>query len=311
MKKDESKIGTKWSYDTENRKPLPRSEIKSIPDVYEWRATSTYTQTVKDAWKWACDMFPAHHGPPTDTKLSDIIKRMKPFVLTTRQAEAALNHFVKHRLSKFGTYEDAVPLPEDSTFVYHSNLSHALNNGLLRPQRLLDEVEKWYSSHTSQECLAQAEGCIRQVLGWREFTRMAAAFDRKWLWKSNGLHPKKKLNDAWYCGTLNNPPVDSTIQKAFHTGYLHHIERLMIMSNYMTISQIHPKQMYQWFMEFAMDSYDWVMILNVFSMGAHADLGVAFTKPYVSSSNYILNMTHYTSPNTKNNWTEEWDRKYY
>lgn len=57
-----------------------------------------------------------------------------------------------------------------------------------------------------------------------------------------------------------------------------------------------------------MDSYDWVMILNVFAMASYADKGTAFTKPYISSSNYIRKMTHYE---VYPNWTEDWDSKYY
>ena len=300
--------GGKLSFDAKNREPISQEETKKIPKPWEWRTTGPIKNLVHEAWDWACEMFPDHHGPPTNDKNETIVKLLKPFALTTKHAEAALANFVKHRLPKFGTYEDAVPLPSESTFVYHSNLSHCLNNGLLHPKRVVDEVQEWYYSNQSPECLAQAEGCIRQVLGWREFTRMAAAWDREWLWESNGLNAEEPLTSAWYSGSVGSPPVDSTIQKAFQRGYLHHIERLMIMGNYMTLSQIHPQQMYQWFMEFAMDSYDWVMILNVFGMAAHADLGTTFTKPYVSSSNYITKMTHYPR---EAKWTKEWDTLYY
>lgn len=303
---NEKKIGSKWSYDTENRKPLPDKAIAEIPEVWKWNVTPRYKRIVREAWDWACTMFPKHYGPPPD---SDVIERIQPFALTTKHAECALSDFVKQRLSRFGTYEDAVPRPEESTFVYHSNLSHCLNNGLLSPKRVIEEVERWYHAHPTEACLAQAEGCIRQILGWREFTRMAAVFDRARFWKSNGLQAKRKVTHAWYDGSLGCPPVDSTIHKAFDRGYLHHIERLMIMSNYMTLNQIHPRQMYKWFMEFSMDSYDWVMILNVFAMGAHADTDPVFTKPYISSSNYIKKMTNYKRDS--NQWQDTWDRLYY
>jgi deoxyribodipyrimidine photolyase-related protein len=118
------------------------------------------------------------------------------------------------------------------------------------------------------------------------------------------------LSAKWYEGKTGVVPVDHTIEKAFSTGYLHHIERLMIMGNYMTLFGISPKEMYKWFMEFSMDSYDWVMIVNVFGMVAHADAkkGPTFTKPYISSSNYVLKMSHYKK---EKSWTDEWDEAYY
>ena len=36
------------------------------------------------------------------------------------------------------------------------------------------------------------------------------------------------------------------------------------------------------------DSYDWVMVPNVYGMSQFADGGLMSTKPYISSSNYIL-----------------------
>jgi len=176
---------------------------------------------------------------------------------------------------------------------------------------LVQKIEHWFDKTKHRDrtnALAQVEGFLRQVIGWREFCRLAAWKYRDVLWNSNGLRARKRLNQNWYDGTTGIKPVDESIRKAFDTGYLHHIERLMIVGNYMTLSGIHPKEMYRWFMEFAMDSYDWVMILNVFAMASYADKGTAFTKPYISSSNYIRKMTHYE---VYPNWTEDWDSKYY
>ena len=146
--------GGKLSFDTANRKPISRNAIQDIPSPWTWKSSNKYTTMVKDAWNWACEMFPDHHGPPTDAPLRDVIQRLKPFALTTKHAEASLKHFVKHRLTLFGTYEDAIPLPSETTFVYHSNLSHALNNGLLSPRRFIYAVEHWYKQHATTTKLA-------------------------------------------------------------------------------------------------------------------------------------------------------------
>lgn len=300
-----SLVGGKLSFDTANRKPIPRKDTDALPKPFSWRPTTRLNTAIQNAWEWASNTFKDHYGPDPNMKIKNI---MKNYAFNVQQAHKLLDFFIEHNLQSFGTFQDAIPLPSKSTFVFHSNLSHCLNNGLIRPLDVIQKVEQWYHKNPNTHNLSQCEGFIRQVLGWREYCRMAAVFDRDMLWKANGLHANKKMKGEWYSGQTGVAPVDAIIHKAFQTGYLHHIERLMIMGNFMTLSQIHPKQMYKWFMEFSMDSYDWVMILNVFGMAAHADLGTTFTKPYISSSNYVLKMSHF--PKDKK-WTEVWDTLFY
>ena len=56
-------------------------------------------------------------------------------------------------------------------------------------------------------------------------------------------------------------------------------------------------------MELFIDAYDWVMVPNVYGMSQFADGGFFATKPYISSSNYILKMSNYS----KGDWQEIWD----
>ena len=77
------------------------------------------------------------------------------------------------------------------------------------------------------------------------------------------------------------------------TGYCHHIERLMILGNFMLLCDIHPDAVYQWFMELFIDAYDWVMVPNVYGMSQHADGGLMTTKPYISGSSYVLKMSDF------------------
>ena len=57
-------------------------------------------------------------------------------------------------------------------------------------------------------------------------------------------------------------------------------------------------------MENFIDAYDWVMVPNVYGMSQYADGGLITTKPYISSSNYILKMSDYKSSEP---WCEIWD----
>ena len=127
----------------------------------------------------------------------------------------------------------------------------------------------------------------------------------------NHFNCKIKLSKQWYNGTTGIAPVDDAIEKAFRFGYLHHIERLMIIANYMTLSSIDPKEMFRWFTEFSLDSYDWVMEYNIYVMGSYSDGGNFTTKPYISSSNYILKMSDYPGGKASEDWSKIWDLKFW
>ena len=60
-------------------------------------------------------------------------------------------------------------------------------------------------------------------------------------------------------------------------------------------------------MEFFIDSYDWVMVPNIYGMSQFADGGLMSTKPYISGSNYILKMSNYK----KGQWSGIWDALYW
>jgi deoxyribodipyrimidine photolyase-related protein len=77
------------------------------------------------------------------------------------------------------------------------------------------------------------------------------------------------------------------------TGYAHHIQRLMVLSNFALIAGISPQAVENWFHAVFIDAYDWVMQTNVIGMGLFADGGVLASKPYAASANYINKMSDY------------------
>jgi len=81
----------------------------------------------------------------------------------------------------------------------------------------------------------------------------------------------------------------------------------MYLGNFLLLLQINPNDVFKAFMEWTIDAYDWVMIANVYSMSQYADGGMMMSKPYFSSSNYILNMSDYK----KDEWCEKWNSLYY
>ena len=60
-------------------------------------------------------------------------------------------------------------------------------------------------------------------------------------------------------------------------------------------------------MEMFIDAYPWVMWGNIVNMGQFAEGGLATTRPYFSSSKYLLKMSNYTN---EDGWVEKWDKLY-
>ena len=114
---------------------------------------------------------------------------------------------------------------------------------------------------------------------------------------------KRKIPNSFYSGTTGIEPIDITIKKTLNYGYNHHIERLMIIGNFMLLCEFHPNEVYKWFMEMYVDSYDWVMVPNVYGMSQFSDGGVMSSKPYISSSNYLIKMSNFK----KGTWQDTWD----
>jgi deoxyribodipyrimidine photolyase-related protein len=259
------------SYDTENRNSIPENTI--IPSLPSLRKSDYITQSIS----WCEKTFPKNYGTTDDFNIP----------ITHKQAKEWLSHFLKHKLSVFGKYQDAM-IPKEP-YLFHSLLSPLLNIGLLTPKEVIDSTIKYYETHKID--IQDMEAFIRQIIGWREYQRFLYMFYEHEMRSSNIFGHKRQLSSVWYSGNTGIDSVDDSIKQAWNTGYLHHIQRLMIMSNIMNLCEIDPNEVYKWFMEFSIDSYDWVMVGNVYSMGMWADGGLSMRKPYISTGNYIETMS--------------------
>jgi deoxyribodipyrimidine photolyase-related protein len=200
---------------------------------------------------------------------------------------------------EFCPYEDAI-LEEDS-WLHHSVLTPMLNAGLITPQEIIDRCLVYAEKHHIP--INSTEGFVRQIIGWREFIRgmyMARGTDQR---NSNFWRFKKKIPASFYTGTTGVDPIDITIKKVLQTGYCHHIERLMVLGNFMVLCEFDPDEVYRWFMEMFIDAYDWVMVPNVYGMSQYADGGLMASKPYISGSNYLMKMSNFK----KGDWQAVWD----
>ena len=279
-------VGGKWSYDAENRKKIPKNYALP-PDP-----TAIENGEIFDAKKWLTSLGGEHYGE---------VQQWLPY--THETAEAWFKTFLTERFLNFGTYEDAISASH--TLLFHSALSPLLNIGLLTPQYVLDETLTYAKNHAVP--VHSLEGFVRQILGWREFIRAAYECDGVAMRTKNFWHHTRSLPSSFWTGETGILPVDTAIKSALTFGYNHHIERLMVVGNIMLLSQVHPDEVYGWFMAMYVDAYDWVMVPNVYGMSQFADGGIFATKPYISGSNYIQKMSDYK----KGEWEEIWTALYW
>lgn len=276
--------GGKWTYDTENRKKYPKS--KTPPSVHfpasspYWEEAVIYTET----------NFNEHFGE---------LSKNRTYPITFEESNEWLEQFLTFRFFDFGSYEDAI-LKEQS-ILNHSLLSPLLNVGLITPQEVLAQSLAYAEGNDIP--LNSIEGFVRQIIGWREFIRGMYHCKGTYARTRNFWGFKRKIPKSFYNGTTGIEPIDDSIKKTLKTGYAHHIERLMILGNFMLLCEFDPNEVYQWFMELFIDAYDWVMVPNVYGMCLFADGGTFATKPYISGSNYIKKMSNYTN----GEWCSIWD----
>jgi len=293
----------KWSFDIHNRLSFP----KSFKNNYIPRKQNN--KYIQEAKRYINKHFPDNPGSP------DIY-----VPIDHKGAKAHYKLFIKSRLRCFGPYQDAVD--KNILFGCHSIISPMLNIGLLEPKYIIDYAEKYGLKNRIP--MQSLEGFIRQVIGWREIQRLVYVFDRQKMEKGNFFNHRRKLDtDVWFYGEKSTGIIvmDDMIKKVLDKAYLHHIERLMYVGNFMLINQIHPDNVFEWFMTLFIDAYHWVMYGNVYAMSQFSTGKLMMTRPYFSSSAYIARMSNYKKHKNKYpevalgknkyEWFEVWDALYY
>ena len=275
-------FGGKWSFDGENRKKLPKN--------HELPFTFTYSNRFINEAKEYCEKF-------------DSIGKCEEFYypITFDEAFANLNYFLQNKFENYGRYQDAIV--KEKSFLYHSNISSSLNIGLLSVEDIVNSVVKYDVPYNSKE------GFIRQIIGWREFMFTIYKSSHISLRTSNFFQFTRKMPAKLLNGATGILPLDDSIQKLKNTGYNHHIERLMILGNIFLLLEIKPNDVYEFFMANYIDAYDWVMVGNVYGMSGFSDGGSITTKPYISSSNYLLKMSNCYKKS--DSWCAIWDGLYW
>lgn len=281
---DEKPAGGKWTLDVENRSRYPAG--RTPPEIL-FPPSNRYQ---KEASEYVLKYFRNNYG---NINLSEF------FPVTHDEAKAWLMKFLEERFYDFGKFQDAIK--KDKNYLNHSLLSPLLNVGLITPETVLNKAIDY--ALVNEIPLNSLEGFIRQILGWREFIRGIYLARGSYQRTRNFWRFTRRIPESFWKGTTGIEPVDSAIKRLLNTGYNHHIERLMVIGNFMLLCEFDPSEVYNWFMTLYIDAYDWVMVPNVFGMSQFADGGLMSTKPYISGSSYLLRMGDYS----KGNWQNIWD----
>lgn len=265
----------RWNYDAENRKKLPQKievpkalafahDARSIDDLL----TRMRVETLGDGQEGAL-----------------------PWPITRQESLQVLDHFVAHLLPLFGNYQDA--MHTDHRFLFHSRLSFALNVKLLHPLEVVKAVESAWQTRPDKISLSQAEGFIRQILGWREYMRGVYWAHMPKYAEKNFLGHSRPLPSWYWTGETKMNCLKHAIGQSLSHAYAHHIQRLMITGNFALLAGIHPDEVDAWYLGIYIDAFEWVEVTNTRGMSQFADGGMVGTKPYVSTANYVHKMSNY------------------
>ena len=266
-------IGGQWNYDSENRKP-PKNGLK-IPDSY----SNKPDEITKDVIKLVDQNFKDHFG--------DLLPFN--FAVTRQQALIILDEFIDKRLGMFGDFQDA--MIEGEPWMFHSHISFYLNCGLLKPLECIKAVESAF--YDNRAPLNAVEGFIRQVLGWREYIRGVYWYKMPEYKSENFLEASRKLPEFYWTGKTNMNCLKQCITETKENSYAHHIQRLMVLGNFVLLTGIKPDEVNNWYLAVYSDAYEWVELPNVTGMILYADGGVLASKPYAASGAYINRMSNY------------------
>ena len=266
--------GGKWTYDDQNREKYPKNKIP--PEIDYPKKDDNYNE----ALNYLNNNYKNNYGLIDDENI---------YPYNFQLAKKWLDDFFITRFYEFGPYEDAVV--KEKSILNHSVLSPLLNTGLINPKELIKRTINYH--YENKIPINSTEGFIRQIIGWREFIRGVYVCKGTEERNKNFWNFSRKIPSSFYSATTGIDPVDDTINKINKSGYANHIERLMIIGNFMLLCEFDPNEVYRWFMELFIDSYDWVMVPNVYGMSQFGDGGLMSTKPYISGSSYILKMSNY------------------
>jgi deoxyribodipyrimidine photolyase-related protein len=275
-------LGGKWNFDADNRKKLPKNV--TVPEPL------CFANDVSDI-----DTMLSNCGIAT---LGNAQPQRLLWPTSRAQARQLLSYFCQHLLPYFGTYQDAMALPEQHQHawsLFHSRLSFALNSKMLSPLEVVSNVVEHWQQRPDEIELNQVEGFVRQIIGWREYVRGIYWRFMPNYKNQNQLQHQRDLPAFYWDADTHMNCVRQAVQQSLDYAYAHHIQRLMITGNFALLAGVHPDHVDAWYLGIYIDAIEWVELPNTRGMSQYADGGILATKPYVASANYVHKMSHYCS----------------
>lgn len=272
---DGKPLGGKWNFDHDNRKKLPAKADISAPLTFDNDVTDIDTLLTR-----------------LDVKtMGQASPEALPWPINRKQSRQLLDYFLQHGLANFGRYQDA--LSERSWSLFHSRLSFSLNTKMLSPWEVVERAIEAYEQSGGDISLAQIEGFVRQIIGWREYVRAIYWAKMPDYASHNKLSHQRNLPAFYWTGETSMRCMQHAIRQSLDHAYAHHIQRLMITGNFALLAGVHPDEVDTWYLGVYIDAIEWVELPNTRGMSQFADGGLLATKPYVSGGNYINKMGHY------------------
>lgn len=268
-------LSGKWNYDQDNRNKFKDPLLLKSPKTFPKDVSSIVAQLKKMG---------------TET-IGEINEKKFNWPVSREESLAVLDHFCSELLPYFGEYQDA--MYSDDVFLFHSRLSFSLNTKMISPLEVVQKVESYWESHQEKISIAQLEGFIRQIIGWREYMRGVYWAKMPEYSKLNYFGHDRKLPKFFWTGETKMSCMKHSIGQSLEVAYAHHIQRLMVTGNFALLAGIHPDEVDEWYLGIYIDAIQWVEITNTRGMSQFADGGIVGTKPYVSSANYIDKMSNY------------------
>ncbi|NVJ59400.1 MAG: cryptochrome/photolyase family protein [Gammaproteobacteria bacterium] len=276
---DDQPRGGKWNFDSENRNSFKEDDLNDIPDPI------VFKNDVKNCLKRL-----EKHSIKTFGKATEQLI----WPINRQQSRDVLKFFCEHQLHNFGQFQDA--MTDQSKFswsLYHSRLSFALNAKMISPKEVIVTVLDYFEKHSKEIDIAQVEGFVRQILGWREFVRAIYWRNMPDYAKKNSLQAQRSLPDYFWDGNTKMNCVKQCVNQSLNYAYAHHIQRLMVTGTFCLLTGIHPDEVDAWYLGIYIDAIEWVEMPNTRGMTQFADNGIVATKPYAASGAYINKMSDY------------------
>ncbi len=268
-------LSGKWNFDHKNRNKYNEEIAIPKPLLYPKEVTKLVEEIEKAGVKTFGSIDATNFPWPTNRK----------------ESLSLLTYFCENLLEHFGAFQDA--LYSNDSFLFHSRLSFAMNSKMISPKEVINTVVSYYKKNKSTIDIAQIEGFVRQIIGWREYVRGIYWKEMPKYATLNTLENYNKLPDFYWTGKTKMKCMQHSLHQSLNEAYAHHIQRLMVIGNFSLLTQLHPDAVDAWYLGVYIDAIEWVELPNTRGMSQYADGGILATKPYVSSGSYIHKMSNY------------------